>query len=210
MDYRVGNLYLVRNVVTGEGTYFECSEVLRPGVNTLMYGHLIPWEIRVYRGRFEYQGRPNVIPLPGMTQGERSLQALTMCIAATGGDTNQGAMPFGKVRLAPVPPWADLQAQPYKRPHPEYPEEPAYGSDREVAAMWGGTPYKEANCRVCRGWGGPCQGHTPNRDGMVNYALKALELYDEVLRSGHIPLSFLHQYRDHLARRQLEVRGMAN
>lgn len=200
VEYRVNQYYLVRNVVTGEGTYLRCDEALSYGHNTILYGQLIPWEIRIYRGHFEYKGRPTVIPIPGMNRGKASLKALAMCIAATGGDTNQGAMPFGKVRLAQLPPWYDLQSAPYKQPHPEYPEEPVYAPDREVANMWKGTPYKEANCTMCRGWGYPCQGHTVNRDGLVRFARKALDLYDEVLRTGHIPVAFFWEYKEHLRR----------
>lgn len=209
MDYRVGAYYLIRNCVTGEGTYFEAAEVLSHGHNTIMYGHLIPWEFRIYRGHFEMKGRPTVIPIPGMNQGLQSLQALAMCLAATEGDTNRGQMPFGKVRIARIPPWYDLSGAPFKRPHPEYPEEPVYAPNRELGNMWGGTPFKEANCPMCQGWGSPCQGHTLNRDGQVRFAIKCLELYDEVLRTGHIPLGFLHEKRTYRARRMAEVQGLA-
>lgn len=210
MDYREGARYLLRNVVTGEGTYFDAEEVLFHRHNTIMYGRLMPWEIHIYRGHFEQRGRPTVIPIPGMNHGRESLMALAMCIAATGGDTNDGAMPFGKHRLAPIPPWVDVGATPYKRPHSDYPEEPVYTYDRETAAMWGGTPFKESNCLVCRGWGGSCQGHTPNRDGLVRAAILALDLFDDVLRQGHIPQDFVNKRQAYLLKRELEVRGMAN
>ena len=202
MEYRPDNYYLIRNVVTGEGTYFQATEALSYGHNVILYGHLIPWETRIYRGRFEHQGRPNVIPLPSMERGIESLQALAMCLTATGGDTNQGAMPFGKVRIAALPSGHDFSTGPYKRPVPGYPEEPVYAPEREVANMWGGTPYKEASCSVCRGWGRPCQGHTPNRDGLIRFAQKALDLFDNTLVTGRIPRVFLWEYRSWLNKRQ--------
>ena len=213
VDYRVGSRYLIRNVVTGEGTYFDAEEVLSHGHNTIMYGRLVPWEIYIYKGRSEMRGRPTVIPIPGMDYGQRSLNALIMCLKATDADLSGPGLiqSYGKVRIAPVPPWIDVSDAPYKRPHPEYPEEPVYATGREIGAMWGGTPFKESNCQMCRGWGGPtCQGHTPNRDGLVRSAIKALDLFDDVLRLGHVPQSFLHEQRAWLMRRELEIRGMAN
>lgn len=195
MDYIVGRLYLIRNVATGEGTYCEPHEILDYKGRRILYGEVRSHRVSVQGAIRDRPGRPVAFPLVD-PRGKVEAAALAMCIAETGGDDGTGR-PFGQLRISPLPDGMDARTHQVKLLTPGYTEEePVYATSKQLANAWRGTPFKEADCSVCAGWGGPtCQGHAVNRDGLVAYCGRLIDLYNDVVRLERLPVWFLWQRR---------------
>lgn len=175
ISYQTGSLYLIRNFVTGEGTYFEPYEVIdRPG-GQVVYGATRRHGILVARGADTFDGKPTVFPVPTITSKE-GIAALAMCIAETGGDDGTKRL-CGQLLISRLPEGADELTRPYKgAPHQGVDEDPVYASNKQLAEYYRATPFVGA-------W----EHGRPNRDGLVAFGIRMLELWTDVLRLGELP-----------------------
>lgn len=180
IKYRAGGLYLIFNVITMEHSYIQPSEAIFYQGHVILYGLIRPHVIRTYRGPQELDGTPTAFPCISYERhGEKGAAALGLAIKATGGDDGTGR-PWGQWRIAQYV--GDAQEQAVLRLDPEAEAEPLYRIGGWCAEMWGGKRYKE-------GW----SGLTINRDGMINASRRALDLYEDIVRLGHMPNWFRAQ-----------------
>lgn len=186
INYRVGHLYLIRNFVTRAGAYFEPLEMLGYQGHTILFGEVRPYQVRTYRGPLESVGKPVAFPQLNLERtGKLGLAAMAVAIKETGGDDGTGRL-FGQWRVSELLPGHDAQTQAVKDVL-DTEEEPLFTTNKQCAEMWGGTPYKE-------GWAG----RSVNRDGLILAARCLVDLYEDVLRLGRLPVWFTDQRRAHL------------
>ena len=95
---------------------------------------------------------------------------------------------FGQWRGAELPAYADAQSRAVKDGG-GLEEEPLFCMNQQCAEMWRGTAYKE-------GW----TGSTPNRDGLIMAAQRQVDLFEETLKLGRLPVWFRDQRRAYLNR----------
>ena len=186
IQYRLGQLYLIRNYITMAGTYFEPLEILGYHGHTILFGEVSPYQVRIYRGPLESAGKPVAFPQLNLERsGRHGLATMAMLIKETGGDDGTGRL-FGQWRVSLLRQRADAQTQAVKGVL-DAEEEPLFSTGKGCATMWGGTPYKE-------GW----TGRTVNRDGLIRAAQWLVDLYEDVLRLGRLPSWFQDQRRSYL------------
>ena len=188
INYRLGHLYLIRHFVTRAGTYFEPREILGYQGHTILYGETRGYPIRIYRGPQEIDGRPVAYPQLNLQRtGRFGLAVMALVIKETGGDQGTGRI-FGQLRVSELRSGTDPQSAPVKGAT-GVEEEPLFSTGKECAEMWGGTPYKE-------GW----TGKWVNRDGLIQAAQRLVDLYEDTLRLGGLPMWFTGQRRTYLNR----------
>jgi len=184
LDYKIGRLYLVRNTVTGAGSYFRPAEVIPYLGHKVMYGEVLSYEIRLGRGPHEIKSKPHGYGQPNVDHyGQRGWEVLKDLISKIGGE-EQAHGEYGRLRVSELPTDRDPQTQPVK--YPEGPEEPLYSPGGVVARIFGGTNYiQSADEREI----------TPNRDGLIWCSRRMLDLFDDTMRLGHIPAWFDNAHR---------------
>ena len=188
ISYRLGQIYLIRNYVTQAGTYFEPREILPYQGHTILFGEVGAYQIRIYRGGQEYVGKPVAFPQLNLERsGRLGLAVMAMLIKETGGDEGTGR-PFGQWRLSELRPGHDAQVQAVKGVI-GLEEEPLFSTGKQCGEMWGGMPYKE-------GW----TGRTVNRDGLIRAAQRLVDLFEETLKLGRLPVWYRDQKRAYLNR----------
>ena len=186
INYRLGQTYLMRNCITNAGAYFEPREILEYQGHTILFGEVGAYQIRIYRGDQEYAGRPAAFPQLNLERtGKLGLAAMAMLIKETGGDEGTGRL-FGQWRVSELRPGGDAQVQAVKGVI-DVEEEPLFQTGKQCAEMWGATPYKE-------GW----TGRTVNRDGLIRAAQRLVDLYEDTLKLGRLPIWFRDQRRTYL------------
>lgn len=190
--YKQDGLYLIRNSVTGQGTYFEVREMLPYMGHKILYGETRSHQTRIFRGIGEWDGKPTCFPVPNFEQtGRVGLAAMACCIRATGGDEGSGRV-LGQWLISELG-QHDQQSQ-FVKLGTESPldEDSVFTFGKWWADVCGGTPWVE-------GW----TGKTVNRDGLIRCARQTMDIYNDVLRLGKLPEWFLHQRRDHFNRMTL-------
>lgn len=187
INYRLGQLYLIRNCVTNAGTYFEPREILGYQGHLILFGEVGAYQIRIHRGGQEYVGKPVAFPQLNLERsGKRGVATMAMLLKETGGDQGTGRL-FGQLRVSELRPGHDAQVKPAKGVDIE--EEPLFSTGKQCGEMWGGTSYKE-------GW----TGRTVNRDGLIRAAQHLVDLFEDVIRQGRLPGWFRDQRRAYLNR----------
>lgn len=188
ISYHLGRLYLIRHYITKAGPYFEPREILSYQGHTILYGEVRNYAIRIYRGSQEIDGKPVAFPqLNFERSGKRGLAVMALVIKETGGDQGTGRM-FGQLRVSELRSDTDAQTQAIKGIL-DVEEEPLFSTGKQCAEMWGGTPYKG-------GW----TGQTVNRDGLIRAAQRLVDLYEDTLKLGRLPVWFRDQRRAYLNR----------
>lgn len=186
ISYRLGHLYLIRNYITRAGAYFEPREILPYQGHTILFGEVRPYQIRIYRGPLEFDGKPVAFPQLSLERsGRHGLAVMAMLIKETGGDDGSGR-PFGQWRVSELYPESDAQVLAIKGVL-DSEEEPLFSTGKQCAEMWNGTPYKT-------GW----TGRTVNRDGLVKAAQRLVDLFEQTLKLGRLPFWFIDQRRAYL------------
>ena len=187
INYRLGQLYLIRNMITKAGAYFAPREIMDYHGHKILFGEVGPYQIRIYRGDQVFTGKPVAFPQLNLERsGKVGVATMAMLIKETGGDEGTGRL-FGQWRVSELGPGHDALVGPVKGADTE--EEPLFTTGKQCAEMWGGTLYKE-------GWAG----RTVNRDGLILTAQRLVTLFEEALALGRVPAWFRDQRRAHLNR----------
>ena len=182
IKYERGRLYLLRNTETCAGSYFRPLEVIPYNGHTVLYGELRSYEFRILQGPVAVRSKPTGYSQPTMERyGQRGWDALALLIKKASGAEGASGL-YGRLRVSALPPGRDPQVAPIK--HPEGPEEPLYAPGRVEAGIFGGQNWKES-------W----EGRTPNRDGLIYCSRRMLDLFDDTVRLGQLPLWFIDAQR---------------
>ena len=185
IKYQPHNLYLIRNSATNAGSYFKPFEVISYNGHAVVWGEYLQYEIRIGVGPIWVRGKPTGFGQPYLERyGPDAQVLLELLVRRYGGNSNQL-----RNYVSALPPGRDPQTAAVKRP--EGPEELLYALGRIETDLLGGRNWKES-------W----EGRTPNRDGVIHCARRALDLFDDTVRLGHVPQWFIH------LRRQAEERAM--
>ena len=176
IQYRTGQLYLIRNVATTAGSYFRPIDCFPYNGHVVMYGELMSYEFRLAAGPTAVRAKPTGYGQPNLERyGPQSLAVLEMLVKRFGGSEGANL----RLQVSALPPGRDPQTAAVK--HAEGPEELLYGLGRIETDLLGGRSWKES-------W----EGRTPNRDGILWAARRSLDLFDDTVRLGRVPEWFNH------------------
>ena len=87
VDYKTGQLYLIRNTQTQAGAYFEPFEVLPYRGHTIVYGVIGGYGLHLWRGVGEYGGKPVAHGQPNLERyGQKGVETFKLLLATVCGD----------------------------------------------------------------------------------------------------------------------------